>query len=268
MPHRSIFLAHDSAGVADIAEVALLHAFPLDRRLWARILEHPPAGARVTALDLPGFGSSPIEALGPTGEFDFDEIAEAVARTLAELGIERVIVGGCSMGGFATFAMLRRHPEMVSGVLLSDTRAIADTPEARAGRTAMIEMVERDGMSAVAELMSTRLLGPTTINTRPEVVSEVREIILEQSAETIVTALRGMAARPDSTPLLAEISVPAIVVVGDQDPTVSVDEARAMSDAISGCELAVIEGAGHLPSLEDPVAFGAALQSLVARLDT
>lgn len=266
MTENARLLAHDSAGVANVAEVVLLHAFPLDRRLWSRVLESPPAGSRVTAIDMPGWGSSSLEALGGSGNFDFDEVAEAVAETLEELGIERAIFGGCSMGGFACFAMVRRHPEMVSGLFLSDTRAVADTPEMRDGRRALIEMIERGGIDKLAELMVQRLLGSRTLTERDVVVEEVREIISEQSPATAIATLRGMAARPDSTPLLAELTVPVTVLVGDEDPTVPVADAALLAESIANAELVVVEGAGHLPAIEDPEPVISAIADLVARV--
>lgn len=264
----SNLLSTFTSGEALRGDLVLIHAFPLDHRLWQHMLDSPPDGFRVIAMDLPGFGSSSIDLAGGRDGYDMDAIADLIAETAKSCGVEEAVFGGCSMGGYACFAVLRSFPEMVSGLLLSDTRATADSNTAREGRMAVIEAVERAGISAVAGSMPDRLLGDTTLKTKPELVEEVRSIITDQSPDAVIGALAAMARRRDSSDLLAAIDVPATVVVGSEDALVTVEEAEGLAAAIPGCELEVLESVGHLPALEAPDEFAEIVGRLVGRVSS
>lgn len=249
-------------------DLILIHAFPLDHRLWQHLLDNPPDGFRVIAMDLPGFGSSPIDVIGGRDGYDMGAVAELIASTARSHGIERAVFGGCSMGGYACFAVLSAFPEMVSGLLLSDTRASADSDAAREGRMAVIEAVERLGISAVASSMPSRLLGETTLSTNPELVEKIRSIITDQNPDAVIGALAAMARRRDSSDLLGGIDVPTTVVVGSEDALVTTDEAETLASAISGCELEVLDAVGHLPALEAPGEFAVIVKQLLERVSS
>lgn len=233
----------------------LIHAFPLSSDLFRPQLEAPPPGFRLIAPDLRGLGGSP--AAPPARSVD-DHAADII-ELMDALGLDRAIIGGVSMGGYVTFAVLRRAPERVAGLILADTRPEADGPEARAGRAQMREALAARGAAAVADAMVPRLLGATTQRERPELAAEVRAMIERNRPEGIDDAIESLLTRPDATPLLASITCPTLVICGEEDALTNVEVHARMHRAIAGSTLAVVPRAGHLSSLEQPAAWNEAL---------
>ena len=225
--------------------VVLLHAFPLDARMWDGL--RPALGDAVITPDLPGFGTAP-----PAAAPDLDEAASAVLATLDGLGVERAVVGGCSMGGYVAMALLRRAPARVAGLILVNTKASADTDAAREKRYATAAKAEAEGIGGLADDMLTTLLGTTTIATRPAVEARLRALIGEQSPAAVAWAQRAMAARPDSFAALRGADVPALVLRGAEDALIPGEEADAMVAALPHADYVEVAGAGHLAPLELP----------------
>jgi 3-oxoadipate enol-lactonase len=241
--------------------VLLLHAFPLSLSMWDAQADALAATHRVVRFDARGFGGS---ALGD-GPLTMERIADDGAALLDHLGIEKAVVGGCSMGGYAAFAFVRRHPQRLAALVLQDTRAGADSPDARANRATLAAKVLAEGASAAAEAFLPKLLGETTHRERQALVASVRERILATPPQGIVNALHGLAARADSRETLPTIAAPTLVLVGAEDALTPPAEAATMAAAIPRARLDVIPGAGHLANLEDPGAFNAALRAFLAR---
>jgi pimeloyl-ACP methyl ester carboxylesterase len=233
--------------------LVLLHAFPFDRRLWARVTPLV-RGREVIAPDLRGFGGQP-----PAGAFSIADLADDVVALLDARGLDRAIVGGISMGGYVALAFAARHPTRLAGLLLADTKAGPDTPEARQARGEAIALVETSGVAALVDKQLPRLLAP---GATPEVRAEARAIAVAQRPGTLTAALAALRDRPDRTLDLAAIAVPTLAIVGTEDSITPPAEARAMAAAIPGARLVEIAGAGHLAALEAPQAFAAALASV------
>jgi 3-oxoadipate enol-lactonase len=250
----------DEAGAG--VPVLLLHGFPHDRTLWAAQLAAPPAGARLIAPDLPGFGESASAAVP-----SLDHWADWTIALLDALGIDRAVIGGLSMGGYLAFAIWRRHPTRVLGLILADTKAGADTLEGREKRVAMQAKALTEGAGAIADAMMPGMIGKTTRETRPHAVRYLDDMLRRASVGAIHDALDALRTRPDSTPSLATISVPTLIVCGDEDALTPVKESEALHAAIAESQLAVIPGAGHASCVEHPAAFNALLAGfLTARI--
>jgi 3-oxoadipate enol-lactonase len=246
----------------DGTPVVLLHDFPLDSRMWLPQVE-ALGGYQVIVPDLRGFGA----ARALSGEVTpMDLLADDVARLLEERKLERVVLCGLSMGGYVALAFARRYPERLGGLVLCDTRAGADTEEARAARLAMAERVLADGVGFLPEVMLPRLLGETTRQRRPEVVQQVTETIGAQDSGGIAAAQRGMAERPDSTGVLGRIAVPSLVITGMQDELIRPEESTEMAAAIPDARLVQVPDAGHLVNLEQPDTVNEALLDFLAPL--
>jgi pimeloyl-ACP methyl ester carboxylesterase len=244
--------------------LVLLHAFPLAADVWRPQLEAVPAGWRFIAPDLCGFGESQVG--DPSLPATVDGYARDVVALLDHLGVGQAVVAGLSMGGYVAFAMLRLAPERVAGLVLADTRAEADDEATRASRDGMKETLAQGGAAAVCERMLPGLLGATTRASRPDLVRRVQELVLAQRPEAIRRAIESLKTRPDSTPLLAAIACPSLVVVGAEDQIIDVDSVRLMRGRIPGADLAVIEKAGHLSNLEQPEAFNRVLDAFLLRV--
>ena len=240
----------------------LLHAFPLGMFMWEAQCEALSPRCRVVRFDARGFGGSdPAD-----GPLTMERIAEDAVALLDLLGVDRAVVGGCSMGGYAALALARRHPHRLCGLVLQDTKATADTEEAKAGRRSLAAQVLGTGAVAAAEAFLPKLVGETTQRERPELVQELRERILATPAPAIASALHGLAAREDSRPTLPAIRVPTLVLVGEEDVITPPAEAEAMARAIRRARLERVPRAGHLSNLENPAAVNAALAAFLGGL--
>ncbi|WP_447979240.1 alpha/beta fold hydrolase [Candidatus Nitrospira bockiana] len=242
--------------------IVFLHAFPLSRAMWDPQRAALSRRCRVIALDLRGHGeSAPL-----TGPFTLDDLADDVNGLLAHLSIPQAVLAGLSMGGYVAFAFCRRHAARLKALILADTRAQADTPEGREGRFKMIEAAETRGPEAVAEEMLPKLLSPKTRDGRPDLVARVRSIILGTPVATIAADLKAMAARPDSTPMLATIACPTLVLVGEEDRATPPSDARLMAAGIPGARLVTIPEAAHLANVEAPDRFNDAVASFLQEI--
>jgi 3-oxoadipate enol-lactonase len=259
---RNLELAYETAGTG--APVVLLHGFPFNRSLWREQVEALGHAQRVIAPDLRGFGATTATNEPATME----TYAADVCALLDELELERVVLGGLSMGGYVALAFYRRYPERVRALILADTRPQADTEEARRTRELQAQRALAAGMQEIAEAMLPKLLTRATRANRPEIVARVREMILSISPVGAAAALRGLALRRDQTDLLAEINVPTLIMVGNEDEITPPFVAEQMQRAIRGSQLEVVEGASHCANLERADEFNHALINFLSTLPT
>jgi 3-oxoadipate enol-lactonase len=242
-------LAYESVGSGP--PLVLLHAFPFDGRMWRKTAAALASQAQVITPDMRGFGQSDIS---PDG-FSIADLADDVAALLDALKLPTATVGGMSMGGYVALAFADRHRGRLKSLILADTKATADPPEASQGREAAIELVEKQGVSALLEKQIPRLISAAASD---GLHAEVRALG-EQPSRTVIAAIRALRDRPDRSAELASITVPTLVVVGTDDALSPPAEAMAMAAAIPRARVAQIPGAGHLSNLENPDAFAAAL---------
>lgn len=259
---HGIEIGYDTYGDGETT-LLLLHAFPLNRQQW---LEQGGALAQINAVrviapDLRGFGESSLE-VGPT---TMEQMAGDIVDLMGALRIERCILGGLSMGGYVTFQCLRQFPERIQGVILADTKAGADSPEQRAAREATAQFAEQNGAGKLLERDAPRLFSQYTATKLPEVIERAREIAALNSDIGVAAAARGMALRADSTDLLPQIRVPALVIAGEQDAMTPIAEARNLFERIPDAQLELITDAGHLSNLEQSRAFTGALARFLNR---
>lgn len=241
--------------------LVLIHGFPLAAEMWQPQLDAVPDGWRFIAPDLRGFGAAAV--FDDTPARTIDEHAADIIDLVDALHLDRVVVCGLSMGGYAALALLRLAPTHLRGLVLADTRPQADTVEGRQGRLEMQALVERAGPGDVADRMLPKLLSATTRADRPEVALRVRAMIEANGAGAISAALDALMTRPDSTPLLPAIRVPTLIIVGEDDELTPPALSEEMHGLIPGSQLVRIEGAGHMSNLERPDAFNTALRSFL-----
>jgi len=246
-----------SSGGADLAvevrgegsPILFIHGFPFDRTMWRHQLAGLSRWKRI-APDLRGAGASSA----PPDGYSVARYADDIVKVLDTLELERAVVCGLSLGGYILFELLRRHAGRVRAAVFCNTKASADSAEARRGRDEMAALAERGGAAAVAEKLVPQVLAAATVAAQPDVVAHVREMINRTPIPGLVGALRALRDRPDSTPMLGSIGVPALVVAGEEDKIAPPDVMRAMAEAIPGAQFAVIPEAGHLAPLEQPLA--------------
>jgi len=252
LPGVDLSLADHGAGRA----VVLIHGFPMDHSIWAHQVESLAAHYRVITPDLRGFGRSSVTP----GKVSVEQWADDLAAMLDALKItEPIVLGGLSMGGYVALRFFQAHRSRLAGLILCDTKAVADTPQAAAGRLETAQRVEREGVEFLADTMLPRLLSPATLDGRPEVVERLRQIILAGDPMGYAATSRGLAERPNFAPLLPQIDCPTLLLVGRQDAISTAAEMNAMARAIPGSRIAEIDNAGHVTPLEAPGEVGRAM---------
>ena len=255
----SLDIGYDDIGAG--TPVLFAHAFPLNRTMWAPQVSALVERCRCVAADLRGFGDSSV-----VPPYSMEQYADDLAHLLDQLHIDRVVLVGCSMGGYVSFAFWRRHRTRVRALVLADTRPGVDSEETLARRRQLLQLAVTEGATAVANEQIPSLIGRTTREKQPDTFDAVHRLAAQAPLEGIVGAIEAMMVRPDAGPALPTIDVPTLVIVGEEDVVTPPKEARSMSDRIPGSRLEVIAQAGHLANMERPAAFNHLLTEFLGTL--
>jgi pimeloyl-ACP methyl ester carboxylesterase len=238
--------------------LVLIHGFPLNTDMWQPQLQMAERGWRVVVPALRGFGPGSDARKEPAAN-SIDDYAGDIIDLLDALHVKDAVICGLSMGGYIAFAMYRRAATYFRGMVLADTKSQGDSAEAVAGRKSMQQLVREKGQGAVADALLPKLLCDATRAGKPDIVENLRAQITGNSVEAIVGALQALMTRPDSTSMLPTLHIPVLIVVGDQDAITPPALSEQMHHDISGSQLMVIPGAGHMSNMEQPAAFNDAL---------
>lgn len=260
---NGVTLFFEDLGPRDGAPVILIHGHPFSHSMWApQVAALTTAGYRVITPDLRGYGQSPVLP-GTTLLADF---ADDLAALLDRLGVEQAVVGGVSMGGQIAMEMRLGHPGRVRALVLSDTSSPPETQEGKTFRRNLAERLLREGMQPYTDEVIDKMLAPYNVTGMPEAAAKVTGMMYATAPEGAAAALRGRAERPDYAPVLAALpaEVPCLIVVGRDDVYTPVAEAESLHALVPHSVLAVVEGAGHLPGVEQPEAFNRVLLEFLA----
>jgi 3-oxoadipate enol-lactonase len=255
------FLAYDQVGEG--TPVLFIHGYPLSRKIWLYQMMKLSLDALLFSVDMRGHG----ESYPFNGPYTMDLLADDCMRLLKSKRIrEPIVVCGLSMGGYVTMALYRNYPQIFKGMILTSTRAGADSAEGKISRNATIKNVNESGVAYIADNMLPKIVSRETLSTKPKLVSDIRKIMLETSVQGIVGASLGMRDRPDSTQLLPQISVPALIIHGADDQLISINEAESMHQLIPDSRIVVIPAAGHLPNMEQPDQYTQTVKEFISTL--
>jgi len=239
--------------------VVLLHPFPAHHELWSPIVPALSSRYRLILPDLRGHGDSEI-GQGPAG---MEKHAGDLVRLLDAAAVGKAAFVGVSIGGYILFEFWRRFRERVSALVLCDTRPQTDTAEAKANRLKVAADVLEQGTEPFIESMIPKLMGRTTVATRPDLVEGARRMMLKMSPQDINLVQRGMAERPDSVGDLKTINVPTLILIGDEDVLSTTADGELMRQHIPGSELKIIQKGGHYSPWEQPEAVEVALRQFL-----
>jgi len=228
--------------------------------MWEPQHELAAGGWRLIVPELRGFG----DGAGDPPTASIDDYAGDTIDLLDSLHIDTAVVCGLSMGGYTAFSLFRHAPNYFQGMVLADTKAPGDSPEAAAGRRSLQQLAREKGQAAVADALLPKLVGDTTRRERPDVIANLRRQITGNTVESIVGALDALRTRSDSTPTLQTIHCPVQIIVGDEDALTPPELSEQMHQSIAGSELVVIRGAGHMSNMEQPRLFNEALARFLA----
>ncbi len=232
--------------------VIFLHAFPYGPAMWEKQLEV--------------VGGHPVLAPDILGHESLESAAAHVLVEMDKLGWEKAVFVGLSMGGYVIFRLWNLEHERFVGMVLADTRATPDTAEQKANRAQTALRIQAEGMGFFPEGALQTNLGQTTRSQRPGLVQQVRQTLLAADPARTIASLKGLAERPDSVPLLSDISVPALVLVGEEDTLTPPSDARLLAARIPDSRMLIIPEAGHMSNLENPKAFNTALLGFLSEL--
>jgi pimeloyl-ACP methyl ester carboxylesterase len=251
-------VADEGAG----AVILFVHGFPLNHTMWRAQIDEFSKTHRVIAPDLRGFGGTD----GALDSVPMEQFADDLAGLLDALAVEGpVIFCGLSMGGYIAWQFIRRHPARVAKLIVCDTRAAADSPEAAANRLKMADIVLKEGPEIVAWGMVPKLFAPGTSENSPQVVESVRQMMLSSNPAAIAAAHRGMAVRPDVTTWLPSLRVPTLVLCGEFDAISPAAEMKSFAELIPKAEFVVIPNAGHMAPMEQPELVNSAMRRFLLR---
>jgi len=257
---NGVNIAYEDRGTGP--PIVFLHAFPLNRTMWAPQEAALTRRFRTISIDARGLGESDA----PFWRYSMEQYARDVKDVLTGLRIEKALFVGLSMGGYLEFALYRLYPELIGGLVLADTRAEADKTEQIHWRFNLAQRTAAMGPSAVIAEMLPKLLAPARYGRDPDLVMKVRSMLETAPVQGIIGALIALAERADSVDLLPTISVPTLVIVGEDDVLTPPVDAERIANGIAGAELVVIPDAGHLSNLEQPGRFAAAVQGFAMNL--
>ncbi len=241
-----------------------VHGFPLNHSMWKAQLDFFESGYRVIAPDLRGFGSSK----GAASVVTMQDYADDLAELLDEMKIhEPVTFCGLSMGGYIAWQFAERHPQRLSRLILSDTKATADPEAARLQRLELADRVEREGSDFFVDTMLKKIFAPATFSSQPELIDTFRKLIIETAPQAIAGASRGMAERPDFTERVGGITVPTLLLCGSDDALTPPDQMEQLADMMYRASFQLIPGAGHMAPVESPQAVNEAIARFLADSD-
>jgi 3-oxoadipate enol-lactonase len=248
--------------LGDGPAVVLLHPFPVHHEFWLPVAETLATRYRLVLPDLRGHGDSGVG----DGPATMQKHAADVARVMDDAEVGRAPLIGVSIGGYVIFEFWRQYRGRVAALALCNTKAPADTAEARAGRLqAAADVLER-GTEPFFESMIPKLFGESTRDNRPDLVDRALGMMRKMSPEDIAQVQRGMAERQDSMDTLKTINVPTLIVTGDEDIMTGINEAERMRKHIASSQLRVIPRAGHYSPWEQPAEVAKLLSNFLDRI--
>jgi 3-oxoadipate enol-lactonase len=242
--------------------VLFIHGFPFNQTMWQPQVEALQSGYHLITYDNRGHGKTPAG----DGQYTLELFVDDLIALLDELNLSKVVLCGLSMGGYIALRAIERHPDRVHALVLCDTRAEADSNEAKVKRTANLKVVKEKGVPAFAEGFLKAIFAPGTFETNPQAVDLIRKAIVANSPTGIIGTLIALAARTDTTAALSTIQVPTLILVGDQDPVTPPAAAETLHRGIAHSELHVIPRAAHLSNLENPVDYNRHLAAFLKRV--
>ena len=257
--HKIAYKDHGGEGTP----VLLVHGFPFDSKMWEPQVDALGDRFRFVTIDLLGFGES--DAPHDRSAYSIATYADQVKAVVDALGVGKVVLVGLSMGGYVTFAFMRKYRDFAAGLVLADTRADPDAPEATDRRTGQQKQVSEQGTSELIEALTGTYVSQSTMEKKKDVVERVKAL-MDNPAYGFIGALEAMKNRPDSIHGLVEIKVPCLIVVGEDDALTPPELSRKMHEHIGESRLVVIPEAGHMSNLESPDAFNGALAEFLGHV--
>jgi pimeloyl-ACP methyl ester carboxylesterase len=251
-------LSYNDVGEGDIP-IVFLHGFPFDKTMWQAQLDYLQITHRVIACDIRGFGKSADEE----SHLGMDLFANDLILFIEKLGLEKVIICGLSMGGYIALNAMKRFPSRFELLILCDTQCVADTHEVKVNRYKTIEDIKEYGVTNFNQGFIKKVFHEDSLTNKPELVEQLRSVVFSNSQHIITQGLTALAERSETCSFLDEITIPTLIICGREDVVTPLDESKFMNKQIKGSVLHVINNAGHVSNLEQPIKFNKLLRDFL-----
>lgn len=254
---------YTDTGELEAPPIVLIHGFPFSSEMWKGQLKSlQERNLRIITYDIRGHGQTDVG----DGQYSIELFVDDLIALLDYRKVTKAILCGFSMGGYIALRAIERNPERFNALVLCDTMSQADSNEAKIRRSNSIKQVKNNGVEQFAQVFLKSVFAPQTFVKSPDVIDETRNIILSNPPLGICGALLAMAARTDTTEGLSKISVPALLIVGEQDAVTPPSAARAMHERIPNSKLHLVANAAHMSNLENPIIFNEHLARFVENI--
>jgi len=251
-----ITVSYNDEGKAGDPVIIFIHGFPFNKSMWDEQLKALNGNYRVIAYDVRGHGDSD----SGTGDFSIYLFADDLLSLMDALKIDKAMLCGLSMGGYIALNAVEKYPDRFDALILSDTTCIADTPEAKEKRLKTIESIKKNGVEKFAEESIKNLFAPESLSTKKEEIAAVRDMIVNTSKKSLYKTLRAFYERKETCSKLSDINIPVLIMVGNEDKITPPEAAQMMHEKIEDSVLYIIEHAGHLSNIENPLEFNKQLE--------
>lgn len=261
---NKLSVSYSDEGPDDAPVIIFIHGFPFNKSTWSRQLDELKQDYRVIAYDVRGHGNSDA---GPV-DFSIELFVNDLIEFMNVLEIKQSVLCGLSMGGYITLKAIENFPDRFQAIVLCHTNCIADSAETREKRMKTIESIKENGVEHYAGESLKNLFAAESFTTRKDEIATIREIITNASVESLSQTLHALAGRQETCSKLPEITVPVLIMVGKEDKLTPPSASQSMHEKIKGSVLRIIDQAGHLSNMENPVDFNAQLLDFMASLET
>ncbi len=254
-------ICYDDLGKGSV-NIIFIHGFPFDKSSWENQVDFLKKYYRVIAFDIRGFGQS----TAGKEEKSISLFADDLVKFMDMLAIKQAVVCGLSMGGYILLNAVERFPERFRAVILCDTQCIADSTETKAKRMQAIQQVQESGLKEYAEEAVKNLFCPQSLETKKEIVEKIKNVIQNTSLTSITGTLKALANREDTCQSLNAISIPTLILCGQEDKVIPVTQSESMHRRINHSIFYIIENAGHLSNMEQPNEFNLSISQFISGL--
>jgi len=260
MTVNKLTVSYNFEGQDGAPVIIFIHGFPFNKSMWNLQVKELKDNYRVITYDIRGHGNS------GTGDevFSMDLFVNDLICLMDALKVDKAILCGLSMGGYIALNAIENYPERFNALILSDTQCTADTPEAKEKRIKAIESISKTGVEKYADESIKNLFASESFTLRKEEITDVRGMIVKTSEQSLCNTLNALSVREETCSKLSEIKVPVLIMAGEEDKITPPAAARFMHEKISGSFLKIIENAGHLSNMENPVGFNIQLKKFIA----
>jgi 3-oxoadipate enol-lactonase len=255
-------LSYDDVGDGNLP-IIFLHGFPFDKTMWQGQLDYLKDSYRLIACDIRGFGKSADES----SPLRIDLFADDLVAFMDTLNIDKAIICGLSMGGFIALNAHQRFPARFAGLVLCDTQCIADTPEVKEKRYKTIEEIERNGATEFNEGFIKNVFHKESLVNKRELVEQVSQVVFSNSQQIIQHGLVALAERTETCTTLGAVSVPTLILCGREDAVTPLIQSEYLHQHIKWSVLTIIDNAGHVSNLEQPLEFNTSLRDFLSTID-